>query len=326
MIARWCCLAVLALQPAAPVTDPSPHRVEMVTVEGVRIPYLDWGGRGPGLVFVAGLGNSAHVFDDFAPRFTDRFRVIAVTRTGYGEADQPERDGYDLRSRVAHVRAAMDAAGITTAVLAGHSLGGDEITAFAVAHPGRTRALVYLDAAIDHAAALKRLADITPLLPLAAGITAEERSSIPAFREYFRRTTTLEYPIGEVLALTVPGRRGLLNNRSPSRVGTALMDATVPPEFDRVEAPMLALYAESTTADAFPWLANGTAEYARANAVFADRIRPMLLEERERFTRAAPRARIVAFRAHHYLFLSHPHETERHVRAFLAALAQGARP
>jgi non-heme chloroperoxidase len=105
-----------------PATDPSPHRVGVVTVSGLRVPFLDWGGNGPCLVFVAGLGNSAQVFDDFAPRFTNRFRVLAVTHTGFGESDQPERDGYDLDSRVAHIRAALDTAGISKAVLIGHSL------------------------------------------------------------------------------------------------------------------------------------------------------------------------------------------------------------
>lgn len=129
--------------------DTSRHRLGMVTVNGVRVPYLDWGGSGPALVFIPGMGNSAHVFDDFAPMFVDRFRVVGVTRIGFGESDQPEREGYDMASRVAHIRAALDALGIVRATLIGHSLGGDEVTAFAVAHPERTIGLVYLDAAID---------------------------------------------------------------------------------------------------------------------------------------------------------------------------------
>src|SRR5207247_542964 len=116
-----------------------------------------WGGSGLALVFIPGLGNSAHVFDDFAPRFVDRFRVLGVTRVGFGESDQPERDGYDLASRVAQIRAALDSLNVTKAVLVGHSLGGDEITAFAGAYPDRIVGLVYLDAAMDHAVVFKSL-------------------------------------------------------------------------------------------------------------------------------------------------------------------------
>ena len=45
-------------------TDPVRHSVQFTTVDyGVRLEILDWGGAGPPLVLLAGLGNSAHVFD-----------------------------------------------------------------------------------------------------------------------------------------------------------------------------------------------------------------------------------------------------------------------
>jgi non-heme chloroperoxidase len=34
----------------------------------VRSEVLDWGGTGRTVVLLAGLGNTAHVFDDFAPK------------------------------------------------------------------------------------------------------------------------------------------------------------------------------------------------------------------------------------------------------------------
>src|SRR5262245_26567328 len=88
--------------------DASPHQIGAVTVDGVRVPYLDWHGSGPPLVFIAGFGNSPHVFDDFAVRFTDRFHVVGVTRVGFGDADQPAGPGYELAARVAHIRATFD--------------------------------------------------------------------------------------------------------------------------------------------------------------------------------------------------------------------------
>ena len=118
-------LAVALATIVAPVsqrpTDPSPHRVATVTVDDVRIEYLDWGGTGPALVFVPGFGTSAHVFDDFARRFTDRHRVLGVSRVGYGGSGQPTRTGYTLAARVQHLRAVLDSLGLRRAVLAGHS-------------------------------------------------------------------------------------------------------------------------------------------------------------------------------------------------------------
>ena len=73
--------------PAAQQTewkDPSPHKTTLVTVEdGVQLEVLDWGGSGPALVLLAGLGATAHHYDDFAPALTARYRVVGVTRRGH---------------------------------------------------------------------------------------------------------------------------------------------------------------------------------------------------------------------------------------------------
>jgi len=67
------------------------HRVTHVTVaRDVRLEVLDWGGTGPALVFLAGYGNTGHVFDGFAPQFTRDHRVLAITRRGFGESSRPE--------------------------------------------------------------------------------------------------------------------------------------------------------------------------------------------------------------------------------------------
>jgi non-heme chloroperoxidase len=45
--------------------DTSPHKVRMVSVApDVQLETLDWGGSGRPIVFLAGPGNSAHIFDD----------------------------------------------------------------------------------------------------------------------------------------------------------------------------------------------------------------------------------------------------------------------
>ena len=60
------------------------------------------------IVLLAGLGNTAHAFDDFAPAFIDRFHVIALTRRGFGESSHPT-SGYDTPRLVEDILAAMDA-------------------------------------------------------------------------------------------------------------------------------------------------------------------------------------------------------------------------
>lgn len=80
-------------------------KVEFVTVQpGVRLEVLDWGGpaaRGPGtaLVFLAGLGATAHVFDEFAPQFTGQYHVYGITRRDLARlANRLRRSRTTLRS------------------------------------------------------------------------------------------------------------------------------------------------------------------------------------------------------------------------------------
>ena len=151
-----CVLLVLAAPlaagqatPAGDVfTDPSPHRTGFANVNGVRLHYLDWGGTGTPLVFLHGLGNSAHIFDDIAPRFVDSYRVLALTWRGHGRSDTPTT-GYDVDTLTEDLRQFLDAMKIDQAILAGHSMAGEELTRFAGLYPNRVRALVYLDAAYD---------------------------------------------------------------------------------------------------------------------------------------------------------------------------------
>src|SRR5690348_821526 len=92
-------LLLLACRPTRevrPWQDPTPHTVRFVQVApGVKLEVLDWGGAGPALVFLSGLQDVAHGFDDFAPRFTDRFHVLGITRRGYGASSRTPT-GYDL--------------------------------------------------------------------------------------------------------------------------------------------------------------------------------------------------------------------------------------
>ena len=63
--------------------DSSPHVTRFVSVD-VRFEVLDWGGSGRPIVLLAGCGNTAHVFDDFAPKLRARNHMYGITRRGFG--------------------------------------------------------------------------------------------------------------------------------------------------------------------------------------------------------------------------------------------------
>lgn len=178
---------LVALTVAA--ADTSPHRSGFVDANGVKLHYLEWsGGKDGVLLMLAGLGHDAHVFERFAVRFTDRYRVLALTRRGYGESGKP-KTGYDVKTRIEDVRRFLDALGVAKVTLVGHSIAGDELTAFAAAYPARVDKVVYLDAAYDRSKTGTLIADDPGLKFLPPGndpIRAQLMKGSSAFHPDYR--------------------------------------------------------------------------------------------------------------------------------------------
>lgn len=144
----------LAAQGAVAWQDPSPHTVHFVTVEkDVKLEVLDWGGAGKPVVLLAGLGDTAHVFDDFAPKLTPEYHVYGITRRGYGASSAPAVGGsvYSADRLGDDVLAVLDTLKIERPVLVGHSIAGEELSSVATRHPERVAGLIYLDAAYFYA-------------------------------------------------------------------------------------------------------------------------------------------------------------------------------
>lgn len=153
-------------RPAAPPPD------QFANVNGVRLHYLDWGGEGETLLFLTPLGGDLdEQFGTLAPQFTDRFRVLGLTRRGQGKSDQPD-GGYDPDTLAADIVGFLDTRGVGTAHVAGHSIAGSEMTRLAGQHPARVSSLVYLDAAVDN----HYLADIA----VEAGLAPPEDPALAA--------------------------------------------------------------------------------------------------------------------------------------------------
>ena len=144
---------VVSLKVAAQ-TDCSPHKVRFVTVEeGVKLEVLDWGGLGRPLIFLAGNGDTAHAFDNFAPKFTGQNHVYGITRRGFGASSKPApaNGNYSADRLGDDVLAVMQALRIERPVLVGHSLAGEELSSIGSRFPNKVSGLIYLDAAVSWA-------------------------------------------------------------------------------------------------------------------------------------------------------------------------------
>jgi pimeloyl-ACP methyl ester carboxylesterase len=274
-------LMVLAVSLTALAGDTSPHKSGFVRANGVKLHYLEWsGGKGGALLMLAGLGNDAHVFDSFAVRFTDKYRVLALTRRGYGESDKP-RTGYDVNTRVEDVRRFLDVLGIAKVTLIGHSVAGDELTALASAYPARVDKVVYLDAAYDRSKTAALVADDPAMKFVPNGGQPPGDDAI---------------------------RAQLMKGSSAFH-----------PDYRGIRAPALAFYSLPRMHPAFRE-APTAEDLRRMNAWWIAKGIPHVRANIEQFRREARRGQIVEMRyANHFLFLaSTQDEVVRRTRSFLS--------
>lgn len=119
----------------------------------VSLEVIDWGGKGPPRVFLAGLGNTAHIFDSFAPKFVPQYHAYGITRRGFEASSSPIPNGsnYSADQLGDDVLKVMDALGLEKPVLIGHSIAGEELSSIGSRFPDRVSGLIYLDAGYPYA-------------------------------------------------------------------------------------------------------------------------------------------------------------------------------
>ncbi|MBL7698774.1 MAG: alpha/beta hydrolase [Chitinophagaceae bacterium] len=141
--------AACSSQVKTPQNIPSPV-IHFVPVEkNVQLEVIDWGGAGQSIVLLAGGGNTAHVFDDFAPKLARYFHVYGITRRGFGAS---QFSPVDDKSRLAKdILVVLDSMNIHNPVLAGHSIAGVELSEIARVSQNGVSGLVYLEAGYPYA-------------------------------------------------------------------------------------------------------------------------------------------------------------------------------
>ncbi len=109
----------------------------------VRIFYRDHGRGAPILFLHGGWGYGAYPLDRAVSALRDRWRIVIPDRTGYGRSPPLQALAPGFHAAAAEeTLALLDALGIRSAVLWGHSDGAVIAARAALAAPGRVRALV----------------------------------------------------------------------------------------------------------------------------------------------------------------------------------------
>lgn len=299
-------------------TDKSPHRENFVNANGVRLQYLDWGGRGEALVFLTGLGVSAHIFDDLAPKFTNNHRVLSYTRRGLGKSER-RANGYDTATLTEDLRGFLDALKIEKATLVGWSLAGTEMTRFGEKYPERVKRLVYLESAYDYAT----LPELWARDPIAVNPSEAEMATWEASKQWFRKVYGFWSPAveadGRAVNLQLDGTVKL-QAMPPEITGKLIEGMTqAKPDFAKLKVPVLAFYAMS---EEHPFLASATdaAMRKKGNEYWTNEFTAFQLRQIAAVKKTLPQAKIVILQeSQHLCFIKQKDETViiKEMKAFL---------
>ena len=307
-----------AAQPAD-CLDVTPHEVTFVTVEpGVQLEVLDFGGSGETMVLLTGLGDNAHVWDGFAYQFTDHFRVIGITRRGFGRSDQPP-GGYDVRTRARDDIEVLDQFEIDKAVFVGHSLAGSELSQLGLAYPDRVDKLVYLDAA-DLAERF-----VFPEEPAGPPYTDDDGRSLPIYQAALARLEGFRRPAAAACNSFLFSSSWMIDdNVTPQDIDDKLLadvKKQPPTDWQKILAPRLGIFATFSRELRLPWYWYLSADQQAA----FDRVWPPIVDWHEdtiqRFGSHQPDIPEPIVRelpgAPHYIYISNEAFVVREMREFL---------
>jgi pimeloyl-ACP methyl ester carboxylesterase len=127
--------AVFALAVCSSALAQTPED-RFVTVNGLRIHYLDWGGAGKQpLILLHGIGRVAHTFAHLAPHFSTNYHVMAVDMRGHGDSQWDPQGAYLVEDYAKDIEAMAAQLRLRNIIIWGNSTGGRVAQVFAGLHP-----------------------------------------------------------------------------------------------------------------------------------------------------------------------------------------------
>lgn len=272
--------------------SPAQPAISFVEVApGIKLEVLDWSTEGPPVVLLAGATDTAHIYEDFAPYFTDRFRVIGITRRRHGASAVPQED-FGIKELADDVIAVLDAKRIDKALFVAASFGGAELSHIAARYPQRVQKMAFLDAGWDFFDTYYAEGwwDGWPDVPM----TDQDKASPQAVASYVARTVGAVYPIAEILARNRFDAGGRLVARDPN-IGNMfqgmIRSSLKPLEYAGFDKPTLLVRSiPRTVEDMFPGYKSFDPDnQQRAKDAFEKWIR-VLVPAADRFAERVPSA------------------------------------
>lgn len=324
--------AILALLIISTATASSATNSQFIDVgDGVKVEVLDWGGVGRPVVLLPGSGNTAHVFEDFAPKLIQCCHVHAygITRRGFGLSSKPRR-GYATPDLAEDDFLVIQALRLQKPIIMGHSVAGSEMTFLGQKLPAELGALVYLDANADpldypwdnpeYRTLVMKAANSAPSSPKR---TPADNASVAAYQAYQRRRGEAPFPAEEIrnmYELNADGSIG--SDRNPPYVSDEIGIGSIAKDYRGMHVPALALIAVPFP-PAEKW--GKSPPKSDGERHDSDRSDEILMEYIHRWEtnlkNADSLATVVELRgAHHYIFLSEEGQVLQEIKFFLQKL------
>ena len=182
---------------------------KFLTVNGLRLRYLEWGRPG-GLpvVCVHGYTSSAEAFNAMARRLQDRTHIVAMDVRGHGESGWSSEGAYQYADQAGDLAALVDQLGIERFVLIGTSMGGVIAMVYAAQHADRLRGLALNDIGPEVEAGSSRITGMV-------GSRPADFASLDEAMQYRRQTSPIT--AGRPLEDQEETARGVLRERPDGR-------------------------------------------------------------------------------------------------------------
>jgi pimeloyl-ACP methyl ester carboxylesterase len=125
---------------------PAAYADRFVTVNGLRIHYLDWGNAArPPMILIHGIARHAHTFDHLAPHFARDYHVLAIDMRGHGDSSWDPKGNYLVEDHVKDLEGLVRQLKLTHITMLGNSTGGRVVQVFAGMHPDLVTKLIVED-------------------------------------------------------------------------------------------------------------------------------------------------------------------------------------
>src|SRR5215469_3628311 len=290
--------------------DPSPHTIQFVKVDKhVRLEVLDWGGSGRPVILLAGGGDTAHVFDEFAPKLTAHCRVYGITRRGFGTSTySPLDNGGDRLGE--DVLAVIRALRLNKPVLVGHSIAGAELSSVATLHPNSIAGVVYLEAAYRYAfengkgPTMKDFLQIQGAGPKPPSPSESDLATFSALQKWDAQVYRFHTPESEFRQTwdsTSEGRVTRQRDFPGSQMFMTIMTSST--KYADIPVPVLAIFAIPHVPDAWMTRSTDPAIHNAADTYYAN-VDRLAEKQAKAFEDGVPGARVVRARGMHCIFLS----------------------